>query len=557
PGNLVGTVSPVPTGYECTTTETDSGDAGGSTLTPTGAQVIPPYVEGQDPPGPIEVESTNDFPAGSVTISKVLAGAAAGPMTNAEFTIRLRCERDLVGVAAPNNVQVFLDESFTLKGGETATSSEPLPIGARCWADETDTVGATSVAISNDEANKVTITDADPEVTITATNTYDPGGSLVGEDDSGIRITKTLTGAAAQYAQGPFRFETVCTLGGFTLPTYPTTELTPQTLVGYVNPIPVGAECTVTETFNGGAAGGVPTVVGTVTVPAADAPAVDVAAVNEFPGGSVQVTKQVTGGADALLPAAVYTVAVTCERDLLVGGTETLIDTSVEVRAGATVAVASGLPLGTRCWGDETGNGGATTSSVDFDSADNATTIEASAQTVTLTATNTFDLADVVVSKAVTGVSPVSSYGFSVACTFTPPGGSAIPVELAASGDGSARPAAVPSSAAVFRLAANANRTISVPVGANCDVDEFDGGGALRTTVQVTGGRPPRALTVDGATNVAFTNEFPAAVNSGGDNRRLSFTGADSWRTGLIALALLGLGGIAVWIERRRRPIGT
>ena len=557
PGNLVGTVSPVPTGYECTTTETDSGDAGGSTLTPTGAQVIPPYVEGQDPPGPIEVESSNDFPAGSVTISKVLAGAAAGPMTNAEFTIRLRCERDLVGVAAPNNVQVFLDESFTLKGGETATSSEPLPIGARCWADETDTVGATSVAISNDEANKVTITDADPEVTITATNTYDPGGSLVGEDDSGIRITKTLTGAAAQYAQGPFRFETVCTLAGFTLPTFPLTELTPQSLVGYVNPIPVGAQCTVTETFNGGAAGGVPTVVGTVTVPAVDAPAVDVAAVNEFPGGSVQVTKQVTGGADALLPAAVYTVAVTCERDLLVGGTETLVDTSVEVRAGATVPVAAGLPLGTRCWGDETGTGGATTSSVDFDSADNAATIEGSDQTVTLTATNTFDVADVVVSKSVTGASSVASFGFSVACTFTPSGGSAIPVDLAASGDGSARPAAVPSSAAVFRLAANASRTVSVPVGANCDVDEFDAGGALRTTVQVTGGRPPRSLAVDGATNVAFTNEFPAAVNSGGDNRRLSFTGGDAWRMGLIALALLGLGGLAVWIERRRRPIGT
>ncbi len=555
PVDLVGTVSPVPTGYECTTTETNPGDSGSSVVEPSGVQVIPPYVPGDTPPGPVEVTSTNEFPAGSISISKVLAGSAAGPMADARFTIRIRCERDIVGVASPDNVQVFLDESVTIRGGETVTSSEPLPIGARCWAEETDSVGASSVVITADETNKVTITDAAPDVTVTATNTYPSGGSLIDEGDSGIRITKTLTGAAAGYAQGPFRFETVCTLGGFTLPTYPVTELTPTTLVGYVNPIPVGAECTVTEIFDGDAAGVVPAVVARVTVPAADAPAVDVDAVNEFPGGAVQVAKVVTGGVGSLLGAARYTVDVTCVRDLLSGGTETLVDESVQLAAGATVVVETGLPLGTRCWGEESDASGATTSSVDFDSEADAVTIGASDQTVTLTATNSFDVADLRVSKAVEGVGAASTFGFSVACTFTPAGGASIPVDLAASSDGSPRPASLPTSAAVFRLAADSGRTLSIPVGALCDVDEFDSGGASSTTAEVTGGKPPRALTVSGATSVAFTNSFPASVSGGGAGRSLSFTGADAWRTGLVALVLLVLGGAAIRMERRRRPL--
>jgi hypothetical protein len=549
PSNLVGVVSPIPTGYECTTTETDTGDAGATEITPSGPQVIPPYVPGDEPPGPVEVSSSNEFPAGSVAVSKVLAGDAAGPMAAAEFTLRIRCERDLVDVAAPEDVQVFLDESVTLRGGETEQLSEPLPIGARCWADEVDSVGATSVNITNDESNKVTITDTSPDVSITATNSYEPGGSITGDTDSGIRITKTVTGAAAEYAQGPFRFETVCTLGGFTLPTFPITELTPTTLIGYVNPIPVGAQCTVTETFAGGAAGGVPAVVGTVTVPAADAPAVDVSATNEFPGGSVQATKRVTGGG-ALLPTAEFTIQVSCSRDLLAGGTETIVNQTVTLRGGQTVEVANGLPLGTRCWAEETTTTGATRASVDFDSQTNAAEIRGSGEVVLLSATNDYDVADVTVSKAVTGSAPNAAFGFTLDCTFTPAGGSGVPVALVAASDGSARPASASANAAVFRLAAGERRTIAVPTGSTCAATEFDALGAASTSVQVTGGRPPGAFTVSGATDLAFTNVFPAST------RQLSFTGSDSLRLGLIALALLALGGLAVWLERRR-SIGT
>jgi len=189
---------------------------------------------------------------------------------------------------------------------------------------------------------------------------------------------------------------TCLALSGASVSVFPITELTPTTLIGYVKPIPVGAQCSVTETFAGGAAGGVPAVVGTVTVPAADAPAVDVSARDEFPGGSVQATKRVTGG-EALLPTVEFTVQVSCSRNLLAGGAETIVNQTVTLRGGQTVEVANGLPLGTRCWAEETTTG-ATSVSVDFDSQTNAAEIRGSGEVVLLSATNDNDVADVTVS---------------------------------------------------------------------------------------------------------------------------------------------------------------
>ncbi|MFM7064637.1 MAG: DUF5979 domain-containing protein, partial [Actinomycetes bacterium] len=114
------------------------------------------------------------------------------------------------------------------------------------------------------------------------------------EDRSGIKVAKSLAGPGAAAAQGPFTFTTVCTVGGYTLPAYPVLTLTPTNLVGYVNPVPAGAECTVTETGQGNATGVVPRTVATVTVPAVDAPAVEAAVVNRF--DTVPPTTAPSGG---------------------------------------------------------------------------------------------------------------------------------------------------------------------------------------------------------------------------------------------------------------------
>ena len=309
PSDLETTVSPVPAGYECTVTETTRGDAASDTLTPSGPFTVPTYVG--PPVGPVVVTAVNEFPGGSVTVAKELAGAAASLMSGATFTLRVQCERDIVGGLG---TQVFLDRTVSLRGGQSTTLADVVPLGARCWAEETRTVGATSVAISHDVNNKATITEGAPDLTITATNTFSPGGNRDNlEDQSGIKVVKTLAGPGASSARGPFTFETECVLDGYTLPAYPVLTLTPTNLVGYVNPVPPGAVCTVTETGQGNATGVVPRTVATVTVPATAAPAVVADVVNRFDtvppttvpsngGGSGGDGSLATTGADAARP---------------------------------------------------------------------------------------------------------------------------------------------------------------------------------------------------------------------------------------------------------------
>jgi len=347
PDDLTGTVSPIPAGYLCTVTEPNPGDAAGSTISPAGSFVIPSY--DPEPPGPVEVTVTNDYPAGSISAAKVLNGSAAAPMAGARFTLRVQCERDLVN---GDGTQVFIDETVVLTGGESTLIDDTVPLGSRCWATETDTVGATEVAVSATANAKVTIDAMDQDVTITATNTYEPGGSRAGADESGIRVTKVLAGDGVRWATGPFRFATTCTLAGYDLPAYPELVLDVDQLVGYVNPIPVGAVCTVTEVNDGSADGDVPRAVGTVTIPAVDQPAVDVVATNEFPLAVVEIAKEL----DGVGPSGSFVINLDCavgsSRLNLSGGGAPFATTGdpssrLEISAGASVQVV--VPVGATC----------------------------------------------------------------------------------------------------------------------------------------------------------------------------------------------------------------
>jgi hypothetical protein len=364
--------------------ETDKGDAASSVVSP-GVVVIPEYPIGAEPPGPVLVTATNTFPAGSVSVGKVLAGDAAGPMVNAEFTLQVQCERTLV---EGDGVQTILDETVTLKGGATVTLPDALPLGARCWATETDSVGATQVAVTHGPSNKVVIGSPSTDVTITATNTYEPGGSVEesGEgDDAGIEITKVLTGGGAPWALGPFEIEVECVVGGYSLPTYSVT-LTPTDRVAYVNPVPVGAVCEVIEVDNGSAPGTEPVSAGSVTVPAADDPAVEISVVNDFPGASIVVEKQTVGGGSGT--TFDFTVSCTSTPD---NGPAFAVDLSGSASDGVTTAsfgLTSGeqrsftVPLGSVCAVVETDDGGATTTTYTVSSGDDHEAVTVDGATV-------------------------------------------------------------------------------------------------------------------------------------------------------------------------------
>lgn len=140
----------------------------------------------------------------------------------------------------------------------------------------------------------------------------------------------------------------------------------------------------------------------TVTIPDVDengvAQVVVAGFVNPFSAGQIQVTKTLDGADASAHTGALFTLAVTCQYDLdrtLV----TVYSGSTQVTGGQTVPVTDGagnpvlLPPGAHCFAAETDNGGADSSSVDYDSYDNAVIVEQGdeLQTLTITAVNTSD----------------------------------------------------------------------------------------------------------------------------------------------------------------------
>ncbi|WP_395725487.1 DUF5979 domain-containing protein [Nakamurella sp.] len=220
----------------------------------------------------------------------------------------------------------------------------------------------------------------------------------------GLQIAKAIDGPGVPLATNPFVFAVSCAFNGdpaaftTTVTLTPTGDGSPLTS-NVIEPLPVGAVCTVTETDSGGADATPPPV--TVTIPDVDsggvAQVVIAGFVNPFSAAQIQVTKVLAGDAAGAHTAAVFTLAVTCQYDL--NGTRvTVYSGSVSVTGGQTVPVveAAGdpvlLPPGSHCFAVETDNGGANSSTVDHNSYDTAVIAETGDQlgTLTITAVNTF-----------------------------------------------------------------------------------------------------------------------------------------------------------------------
>jgi len=154
-----------------------------------------------------------------------------------------------------------------------------LPDGADCTVTETEQAGATSVEI---DPETFTV-DADAEIggdliAATVTNTYDAGS---------IAVDKVVDFDGDAYDVGPFEVTLECTFQGadIEIPDGAAREVAGGETVTY-DGLPIGAECVVTETDDGGAEsttistvdGGDP---GAATVVAGDATAITVT--NTFP----------------------------------------------------------------------------------------------------------------------------------------------------------------------------------------------------------------------------------------------------------------------------------
>jgi LPXTG-motif cell wall-anchored protein len=304
----------LPAGASCVVSETDNG---GADDTPAPVTVVVP--DSDNVVAGFTGEHANVYSAGTIDVTKTLAGDAADEdyAKNAVFTILVTCERDAKDAEGnPVRTTVF-SQSVDIKGGESSGAllgadgkAVKLPLGTSCYGVETKTGGATAGSVNHDSfENGAKVVPSEvptdlQQLTITATNTFSYGE---------LTLSKKLDGAAAGYVGGrEFTLALSCELeqGGATAT--PIIADKPFTLKGgetvAVDKLPVGANCWVAETDNGGAS--------TVAIDHGDRAnaavvgqdrAVALTVTNTFDAGLLTVSKKVVNGG-----AGPYTFTLVC-----------------------------------------------------------------------------------------------------------------------------------------------------------------------------------------------------------------------------------------------------
>lgn len=391
----------------------------------------------------------------------------------------------------------------------------------------------------------------------------------------GVQINKALTGAGAGEfaATDVLKFQVVCTfdpqLDGVaavevlnqevTLPVNGANAVTSDVMAG----LPAFSSCTITETDHGSA--DAPAAPVTVTVPwdavEEQSGTVTGSMTNFVSAGSVQVSKTLAGDDIAVAAAAdrMFEILTTCqieeENDL---GETILTDVYsgvVKIKGGQTKYLVDDneqprlLPLDARCFGEEVNTGGAAESTVDFDSWENSVPVTSGTpdelQVLTISAVNTFENAELTVSKKVEGPGTGGFYDFTLACTI--PG-------VGENGEVADGEYVLPAADAKFRLKDGESRTIQVPAGVSCQVKETNVPDGAKVTItdsdESTEGGASDGILVNltGSDNTAkVTNTFPPKPP-------LAITGGQMLgAAGLLGAGLLLVGGALFLLRNRRK----
>ncbi len=486
----------LPSGAECTLTETDAagatssrildddGDeltddvAAGTKFTVTVDDTV--LLDNQTQPAR-EVENT--FELAALTVTKTVASAAVDQAGTAigygPFPVAVDCLFEGAAVygtgydADAPMVQSLADgDSWTIEG---------LPNGAVCTVTETDAMDASgttlTVVVDGGTPAEVDATTADVTLgtssSVAIENAYDVGS---------LTVTKAVTGAGADdWADAPFQLDVRCVLddasGERTVfeQSY-TLERGDDPVL--IENIAAGALCSVTESATGGASatsivvdGGEPVADLTADV-LIGAGAHEVAVTNTFLLGEVAVTKLRDGEGAATWGAGPFEVELSCTRD--VDG----VEQAIAIPGGAARALSSdslytaswtGLPHDAECSAVETHTAGATSSAIDLE------VVTVGAEPVGFEVTNTFDVGSVLVEKTFagdgTGLFVRGDFEASIACT----------LEI----DGVVTTLDIPGGSTRALTAENSYRNgwDQLPAGADCVVTESRTGGATSTAI--------------------------------------------------------------------------
>ncbi|MFI2104381.1 DUF5979 domain-containing protein [Isoptericola sp. NPDC019693] len=541
----------LPVNAECTVTETGTGGSTSQEMTVTAGDDDPVETDGPEADATVTpdgddgaagtaVEVTNTFDVGAIDLLKVVDGEGADAYGQGPFTVQVVCT---FGQGTGDPATVY-DGTVTLGGGGPLEAQIPnLPTGAECAVTEIDDGGATGAVVVPDT---VTVGSDEP-VEVVVTNTFDVGT---------IEVDKQLEGLGALYGPGPFEVTLACTYGldengdpvPLPIPGGAVRELVPGEPVLYEG-LPVGAECTVTETNTFGASSTTMTVddgepvdgttVDVVVPPAddGDPTTVTVTATNTFDTAPLVVRKVVDGDGAAYAPTMpelpplpeIPEGPITPEllEELLAQVQQYLDDVpfdefpyqvsmecttvtgaEVPIPGGGTRAFGPGfpglyfgLPDGAECTLTETRTGDADHVTID----PNPVTVDGAANVldpIEVTVTNTYDLGGFTVEKVVDGDAAdfgVGPFEVTAACTLR---GEEIDVP----------------GGATRELEAGGSVTYGdLPIGAECVVTETDDGGATSSTVStaVNGGDPGQVVVPESGVDapvITVTNTFDAGA---------------------------------------------
>lgn len=154
----------------------------------------------------VEAEATiavlgNPYSAATISVTKEVQGIVTPQVGGIRFTIGVECAVERDGEVVP-----VLDAVVTAAGdGEpvlvTGADDAPAlaPLGARCWAEELDGGGATSVEIDHDSyatGAAVVASDDLQELRITVVNTFSASDGALPRTGSGAATPLTVLGAA-------------------------------------------------------------------------------------------------------------------------------------------------------------------------------------------------------------------------------------------------------------------------------------------------------------------------------------------------------------------------
>ncbi|MCL2802961.1 MAG: DUF5979 domain-containing protein [Micrococcales bacterium] len=350
----------MPTGTECTVTETNSAGALDTEMVVTDAQGNQTTVPGNqatvtiDDLFTVEVLGINTFGAGSLELLKTVTGPAAGQFGNGPFVFNVLCTLD----TGSGPATVF-DGDVTLTGPNNLSATiDFIADGADCDITEVNTGGATSTVIT---PTTVTIGNT-TTVTVDITNTFNAAD---------LTVHKAVTGAGASlWGAGPFEVTLDCldaNGNSVALPGGATRILSNQnSFTAAYSPLLHGLVCTLTETGTGGATSYTVTdstgqVVTDFTI--VQNQDVELWVTNTFDLGTITVQKTVSGTRAASLTNASFMVWLDCQlqgRAIAIPG-----GAARQLKAGAQV-VYQDLPVGAQCTVTETDRGGARTSTVTY-----------------------------------------------------------------------------------------------------------------------------------------------------------------------------------------------